>query len=587
MRALADKLHDRTRVSLPDSHDSRSDNNLEEELDELIKYLSTVHARFLDVQGTSDQNGDSRSSGDLIRILIDVHGNLKVTLQLIEEEDARNYKTPKKAFLWKSDLLNSVAEAIAIENHKLRVLLCTFDPDANVDAAIPLEWRRLRSQNIEGYVETEIQRCGRQGSEASRLDGYNYQFKWNKLNDAEYLSSISGDKLCKLLFGILTEIETEYLNPDAVQERTKTKNSQQSTPLISQTPLLVQDRHESVSTESTQSMSIDEYGVVFKCQLSGEQAGHIIKIRIDAEGALTLDFDEEPRLWPKTLQAFRELDLRRASIHPNYLTPGIYMCHLTLERKLRGRTDIPSGRLFFESSIRLKEFQRALTGYKVLVDFQQGIKLRTLEKYQFESKNAITGRLHIWLKDFSRGHDSTQAGAGSSLRRASTSLSTVSGTTFASIATLKAQQAIPGSHLTTIDEGSGLQIEMPVPPLVIMFVESSSRAGKIQRGQILAFKFAENSKLDRKKCKPDDKFSRCFVLRPVRCDLEIGPLKFPQNPKELSWLEVSFSNDEEREIFTKQLEDARKIYHRRMEQHNKGLKFMRQGRHNTKEYGVD
>ncbi|KAF7908099.1 uncharacterized protein EAF01_003854 [Botrytis porri] len=668
MRALADKLHDRTRVSLPDSHDSRSDNNLEEELDELIKYLSTVHARFLDVQGTSDQNGDSRSSGDLIRILIDVHGNLKVTLQLIEEEDARNYKTPKKAFLWKSDLLNSVAEAIAIENHKLRVLLCTFDPDANVEAAIPLEWRRLRSQNIEGYVETEIQRCGRQGSEASRLDGYNYQFKWNKLNDAEYLSSISGDKLCKvsakswetfiqcftrnlqiareescepsdrwihlmicshylmsardsreyrqfsthfkhpqdlciidtgftlhhyiteleiLLFGILTEIETEYLNPDAVQERTKTKNSQQSTPLISQTPLLVQDRHESVSTESTQSMSIDEYGVVFKCQLSGEQAGHIIKIRIDAEGALTLDFDEEPRLWPKTLQAFRELDLRRASIHPNYLTPGIYMCHLTLERKLRGRTDIPSGRLFFESSIRLKEFQRALTGYKVLVDFQQGIKLRTLEKYQFESKNAITGRLQIWLKDFSRGHDSTQAGAGSSLRRASTSLSTVSGTTFASIATLKAQQAIPGSHLTTIDEGSGLQIEMPVPPLVIMFVESSSRAGKIQRGQILAFKFAENSKLDRKKCKPDDKFSRCFVLRPVRCDLEIGPLKFPQNPKELSWLEVSFSNDEEREIFTKQLEDARKIYHRRMEQHNKGLKFMRQGRHNTKEYGVD
>ncbi|KAM0318921.1 hypothetical protein ACHAO8_001399 [Botrytis cinerea] len=604
MRVLADKLHDRTRISLPHSHDSNSDNNLEGELDELIKYLSTIHARFLDVQGTSGQNGDPRSSGELIRILISVHANLQATLQSIEEEDEKSY-TAKKAFLWNSERLNAVAEVIAIENHKLRVLLCTFDPDENVETAIPLEWRRWRLRKMEGYVETEIQRCGRQRCEVSRLDGYNYQFKWNKLNDAEYLSHISGDKLCKvsaksweffiqcftrnlqiaqeescgpsdrwihlmicshylmsardsreyrqfvtyfkhpqdlciidtgftlhhyiteleiLLFGILTELETEYLNPDDVQEKTKKRNSQQSTPLIPQTPI-VQGRHESVSTGSTQSMGIDEYGVIFKCQLGGEQVDHVMKIRMDAEGAMTLDFDEELRLWPNTLQAFRE--------------------------------------------------------------FQRGIKVRTLEKYQFKSKNAITGRLQIWLKDFSRGNDSTQVGASSSLRRASTSLSAMSRTTFASIATLKAQQAIPGSHLTTIDEGSGLQIEMPVPPLVIMFVESSSRDGKIQRGQILAFKFAEHSKLDRKKCKPDDKFPRCFVLHPVRCDLEIGPLKFPQNSKELSWLEVSFSNDEEREIFTRQLEDARKIYHRRMEQHNQGLKFMQQGRHNTKEYGVD
>ncbi|KAM0184846.1 hypothetical protein ACHAPC_005562 [Botrytis cinerea] len=505
MRVLADKLHDRTRISLPHSHDSNSDNNLEGELDELIKYLSTIHARFLHVQGTSGQNGDPRSSGELIRILISVHANLQATLQSIEEEDEKSY-TAKKAFLWNSERLNAVAEVIAIENHKLRVLLCTFDPDENVETAIPLEWRRWRLRKMEGYVETEIQRCGRQRCEVSRLDGYNYQFKWNKLNDAEYLSHISGDKLCKvsaksweffiqcftrnlqiaqeescgpsdrwihlmicshylmsardsreyrqfvtyfkhpqdlciidtgftlhhyiteleiLLFGILTELETEYLNPDDVQEKTKKRNSQQSTPLIPQTPI-VQGRHESVSTGSTQSMGIDEYGVIFKCQLGGEQVDHVMKIRMDAEGAMTLDFDEELRLWPNTLQAFRE--------------------------------------------------------------FQRGIKVRTLEKYQFKSKNAITGRLQIWLKDFSRGNDSTQVGASSSLRRASTSLSAMSRTTFASIATLKAQQAIPGSHLTTIDEGSGLQIEMPVPPLVIMFVESSSRDGKIQRGQILAFK---------------------------------------------------------------------------------------------------
>lgn len=42
----------------------------------------------------------------------------------------------------------------------------------------------------------EIQRCGRQSREASSPD--DYQFKWNKLNDAEYLSLISGDKLCKV-----------------------------------------------------------------------------------------------------------------------------------------------------------------------------------------------------------------------------------------------------------------------------------------------------------------------------------------------------------------------------------------------------
>lgn len=100
---------------------------MEGELDELIKYLSTIHARFLDVQGSSGQNGDPRSSGELIRILISVHANLQATLQSIEEEDEKSY-TAKKAFLWNSERLNAVAEVIAIENHKLRVLLCTFDP---------------------------------------------------------------------------------------------------------------------------------------------------------------------------------------------------------------------------------------------------------------------------------------------------------------------------------------------------------------------------------------------------------------------------------------------------------------------------
>ncbi|RAL65480.1 hypothetical protein DID88_001046 [Monilinia fructigena] len=668
MQALADKLHNRTRIFEPHPQAPSSGEDLNEELDELKRYLSTIHARLHNVQSSSRQSEDYHSSGDLTRILISIHRSLQNTLHLIDKEDNKSDQPDTELYAWNPETLSSVAESIVIENHKLRVLLCTFDPDASVEAVIPLKWRERRSRKIEHYIETEIQRCGRQGRKARRPDGYNHQFKWNKLNDAEYLSNISGDRLCDvlsksweafvqcftrnlqiaqeehcdpsdrwihlmicshylmsardsreyrqftqlskcpqdlciiqtgftlhhyitefeiLLFGILTELETEYLNPDIVQERTKMKLSNSPTPQIPPTPPLVQDRQQSISTGSTQSIGIEEYGVVFKCHLGGEQTGHILKVRVDAVGALFLDFDEEAHLWPQRLQHFREVNLLRASIHPNYLTPDVFMCDIILEKKQLRRTDVTTGCLFFQSSTNLKEFMRAFTGYKVLVDFKRGIKLRTLERFQFESKNAITGRLQIWLKDFGRGFDSTQIEVNSSLRRASTSFSTTSKTTFSSIATLKAREAIPGSHLTTIDEGSGLSIDRPIPPLVIMFVEYSPKDKKIHRGQILAFKFEEQSKIDRNKCKPDDKFPRCFVLRAVRVDLAIGPMKFPQNTKELSWIEISFSNDEEREIFTKQLEDARKIYNRRMEQHNKGMKFLHQGHHNTKDYSAD
>ncbi|KAJ8059582.1 hypothetical protein OCU04_011237 [Sclerotinia nivalis] len=668
MRALADKLHDCTRISPSHPRGLSSGKDLSEKLEELKRYLSTIYVLFRSARNSSSQNGDYRSSGGLSRILISIHGNLQATLHGIDEEDRKNYQPGKNLYIWRSETLSSVAESIAIENHKLRVLLCTFDPNAAIEDAIPLEARKWRSQNIEQYVETEIRRCGKQGREVNRLDDHNHEFKWNKLHNPDYLSHISQDSLCDassrswetyihcftrnlqiaqeehcepsdrwihlmicshylmsardsqeyrqfytffkhpqdsyiietgftldhyvteleiLLFGILTKLETEYLDPDMVEERTKIQVLHLATPQIPQTPPLVQDRHESISTGSTQSAGVDEYGVLFKCHLAGEQMGHLLKLRIDAEGALTLDFDDEPRLWPTSLQAFRELDLRRASIRPNYLTPGVYMCDLILERGQSRGSDVTTGRLFFQGSTNLKEFQRALTGYKVLVDFERSIKLRTLGKFQLDSKNVIIGRLQIWLKDFGRGNDSTRTDTDFSLRRTSTSFSATSRTTFASISTLKAQQAIPGSHLTTIDEGSGLSIGMPIPPLVIMFVESSSKDKKIQRGQILAFKFEGHSKLDQKKCKPDDRFPRCFVLHAVRCDLEIGPLKFPQNPKELSWIEISFSNEKERENFSKQLTDARKIYNRRMEQHNKGMKFLLQGHHNTKEYGVD
>ncbi|ESZ90970.1 hypothetical protein SBOR_8633 [Sclerotinia borealis F-4128] len=526
---------------------SSASEGLKDELDELKRYLSTIHTHLHNNRGSSRHNGYHQSIGALSHILISIHGDLQDTLYLIEKEDRKTYQPGTKVYTWKLETLSWMVESITIQNIKLRVLLCTFDPDETVEAAIPPHYRKWRSQIIEDYVESEIKRCGRKRGE--------------------------------LLFGIFTKLETEYLTPDVVRKRTKTQPLHPSTSQIPQTPSLVQDRHESISTKPTQSMGNDEYGVVFECRLGGEQADYLLKVRIDAEGALTIKFDEEPRLWPASLQAFRELDLRRASIHLSYLTPDVYMCALILERNRLGRIDVTTGCLFFQSSTDMKGFQRALTG-------KRGIKLRTLEKFKCDSKNAITGRLQIWLKDSGRSYDSTQTGLNSVLRRTSTSFSATSRTTLASMATLKAQQAIPGSQLTRIDEGCGLSIEMPIPPLVIMFVEWSSKDKKIQRGQILAFKFDEHSKLDRKKCKLDDKFPRCFVLHAVRVDLEIGPWKFPLKPKELSWIELSFSNDEEREVFTKQLEDARTIYKKRMEQHNRGMKFLRQGHHNTKEYGA-
>lgn len=47
--------------------------------------------------------------------------------------------------------------------------------------------------------------------------------------------------------------------------------------------------------------------IIFDSPLGGEQTGHILKLRVDAEGALTLDFDEEPHLWPMSLRVFREV----------------------------------------------------------------------------------------------------------------------------------------------------------------------------------------------------------------------------------------------------------------------------------------
>lgn len=294
---------------------------------------------------------------------------------MIESEDKKIQSTSQsESRTWNHQLLESTAEAIRIENHKLRALLYTFSPqvfpslqmyspshhylrrDQDVIAAIHPDFNRWRLQKIEHYIKLEIRRCGRNDQELTAVDEYNHEFKWEKLHDAEYISHISGDitstdspqswdecvhgftenleiaqveslepadrwihllicsqyLMCarsskdyrdshnlfnhpldtfitdtgftldhyivelevvsdnlllfvalanynQLLFGILSDLETEYLGTEELKERIKNRFSQPSTPLIPGT-----GRDSENSSHPTSSPSIDEYGVMFR-----------------------------------------------------------------------------------------------------------------------------------------------------------------------------------------------------------------------------------------------------------------------------------------------------------------------------------
>jgi len=91
-----------------------------------------------------------------------------------------------------------------------------------------------------------------------------------------------------LLFGVLTDFQTEYLHPAQVQERTRKRAETPQLP--PSTPS--SGRKESGSAESSRSTVIDDIGVIFRCTLAGEQAGYNLKIRIDPDSRLLLDFNE-------------------------------------------------------------------------------------------------------------------------------------------------------------------------------------------------------------------------------------------------------------------------------------------------------
>ncbi|PQE07452.1 hypothetical protein CJF30_00007205 [Rutstroemia sp. NJR-2017a BBW] len=341
-----------------------------------------------------------------------------------------------------------------------------------------------------------------------------------------------------LLFGVLTDLTTEYLNPEKVQERTRKRADTPQLP--PSTPS--SGRKESGSAESSRSTGIDEPGVLFKCALAREQTGYNLKIRIDHDGRLLLDLisqrvNEHVDQWPSDLQKFHNVDLRKISIHPQYLA-DIYRCDLYLERRPPVQPRVLTAQLTFGDYRDLKLFQRHVTGYKVHAEFKQNIKLRILRRSQWDSRNlnVVTGRLQIWTwKD--ETDPNAVAGPNAALDRAPTSMSTMSRTSVASTATIRALQHLPGARVTDVDGGDGVSVRMPIPPLLIMFVESSSKDKDIQPGQILAFKrkshnlflglvppvddflVDRNAKIDRGKCNCDDKKAkcpRCFIIHPCR-----------------------------------------------------------------------
>ncbi|KAM3072525.1 hypothetical protein ACMFMG_009321 [Clarireedia jacksonii] len=386
-----------------------------------------------------------------------------------------------------------------------------------------------------------------------------------------------------LLFGVLTDLQTEYLHQDQVQERTRKRVDTPQLP--PSTPS--SGRKESGSAESSRSTVIDDMPVIFQCTLAGEQDGYNLKIRIDSDGRLSLDFDGHIDQWPSGLRPFHGVDLRKTRIHPQYHA-GVYRCDLYLEARQPPQPPILRAQLTFRDSKDLKQFQRHLTGYKVHIEFKQNVKLRSLKKTQFDSRhlNAVTGRLQIWIRKDETNPD-VVGGVKSSLDRASTFMSAMSRASFASTATLRAQQQIPGARIIDVDGGDGLRVNMPIPPLLVLFVESSSRDQDIQPGQILAFKIDQNAKIDRGKCKCDDKKAkcpRCFIVHATRVDLEIGRWKYPTHAKELSWVELTFVDDTERETFTEQLKIVRNIHSGLVDDHSRGIRFLHQGGHNTDKF---
>jgi hypothetical protein len=73
-------------------------------------------------------------------------------------------------------------------------LLTICASDEKINSIIQPDFKQWRSEKIEHYIETEIQRCGRQQPKSS--NGYDDRFKWGRLNNPDYLANISGDSLC-------------------------------------------------------------------------------------------------------------------------------------------------------------------------------------------------------------------------------------------------------------------------------------------------------------------------------------------------------------------------------------------------------
>ncbi|CAD6445348.1 238bbbf9-3ddf-47de-80bb-47399045db6a [Sclerotinia trifoliorum] len=642
MRDLANKLRECT-TSHP--HGSSSSDDLSKKLKELNSYLSIICVRFGGVHNSPSQDSNNISSEGLSRILISIHSKLEAVLNEIDEQFRRNCPSGDIVYIWRSEILGPVLKSIDIENQKLKVLIDTFDPDADDENSILLETRNQRSQKIDQYFEAELQRWGLGVSQPGRHDN---KFKWNQLNDKDYLNRIFQNTLCNalsgswetyihcftlnlqiarehreppgrwihlvicsyylmsardsqeystsfedpqdsdiretgftldhyvtqleiLLFHNLTVLETQYLDPNFVEERTKINALLLSMPRIPQSPPILQDHHESISTAPTVSLEEND-------KLADLQKEYALKLRIDAKGELTLDFDGPPD-WPESLQKFRGLDLRKASIRPKYPLEKFYRCDLIIKRGHSRGTDATDGHLIFQSSTHWMQFQNALTGYNVFVEFKHGIRLRILRNFGSIRKDNILGGLQIWLKGSDKDKEFIRIESKPPLQGASISISSsaTSRTTFASMFMLKAKEVISRSHLIPIDEGICFRIEKPVAPLVVMFVESVSEGKEIKPGQILTFKLKANSRLGKENCTSDNENLRCFLHNVILCDLEIGrPLKLPQERKRICWIEISFTKPEELNVFTEELELARRIYYSRIAEHNSEVQFFHQ-----------
>jgi len=168
-------------------------------------------------------------------------------------------------------------------------------------------------------------------------------------------------------------------------------------------------------------------------------------------------------------------------------------------------------KLFFQKENDLRKFQKSVTGYKVGRDLYvhiliehcvcwcaetnimtsgRDIPIRIAKRSSLlsllPSPAEYKGRLQLWEKKPVKGPEETRQGVTkSSLSRANSAMSPQTRTSIASTTVIRTQARLCYSHIADVNSVSAVITEEPVPPLLVLLVESSKNT-TAKPGDIIA-----------------------------------------------------------------------------------------------------